>query len=249
MKKLLPLFLLLVAPVYAANVAPETPFICVSGTAKMSVAPDEASLSFSMMGRADNYADALKSTDARFADFLAFLTAQKIPKDSVTSYEINVRLVYQDRLDSSPADGATSATKPVYIASRDVKLLLKDLTQYPAVYDKILALETEDRVSVEFKTTKEDELKKKLLLEAAANARQKAQDLCDSFGMKVESVHAISEQSFQAIENIFIPYDDRSDDSGYAGAGGGGRQREYLGPKTLDCTSDVTVIFTIVNKN
>jgi uncharacterized protein YggE len=251
MKKFLPWFLLLAGTTQAANVAPETPFIHVMGEAKETVPPDEAKLTFSLTGRADTYDEALKSTDARFADLLAYLDAQKISRDNVTSYDINVRMD-QDRPYPPMADGTTPPAKPTYIATRDVEILLKDLTQFGGLYDKLLSLQMENGVNAEFKTSKEDAIKKALLLEAAENAKQKAQELCASFGMEVDGVHAISEQNFSSIEDNFIPggsggempFAARAD---YAGSGGGGG-RQYLGPQTIDCVSDIYVIFTIKPK-
>jgi len=247
-KNLLPLFLLLAAPLYGADYAPETPFIHVMGEAKTAVAPDEMALTFNLNGVADSYAAALKSTDAKFAQFLAFFDAQKIGRDAITSYEIDVRADREDR--DSSSDNAATPPKTTYYANRKMEILLKDLKQFPPVYDEILSLESEGEVDVQFKTSQEDELKKKLLLVAADDAKQKAQELCDSFGMEIDGVHAISEQSFSAIENNFRLYGSNTDneDGMMTGAGGGGGGREYFGPKTIDCTSDVFVIFTIQKK-
>jgi len=237
----------------AADVAPATPFIHVSGEAKESVPPDKVTLSFEMTGRADTYADALKSTDARFNALVAFLADQKIPKESVTSFEIEVQLEEErDRPYEPGPPGAPTAAekKPSYLATRRVEIMLKEVKQFPGVYDKLLQTETEGSIEVAFDTSKREDLEKKLLLESAEAAKKKAEALGASLGMVVDGVHAISEQNFRSIESNFIPGSPMpwEPDMAAPTGGMGGRSREYYTPKSIEITSEIFVIFNIKAK-
>ncbi|MDO8617939.1 MAG: SIMPL domain-containing protein [Candidatus Uhrbacteria bacterium] len=126
-----------------------------------------------------------------------------------------------------------------YMISQNLNLKVRDLSKLSAVLAKAGQLGTNQVNGVSFTIDDPTELKQEARKKALQDARNKAQELADALGVKVERVVTFAESSNPMIQPF--PYMYKAEATGL----GGGGTAPDIQPGSLDVISRVSVTFEI----
>lgn len=219
------------APEYE-SIENSLPTITVQGMGKVITVPDEAVASFGvrseekLLQRAYN-----KNTESMNRVINVVKSLGIDPKDIKTS-SYSVTPIY-------PRDdkGRIIPGKPVsYRVSQNLTVKIRDLSKVGDVIDKTIGAGTNVFNSLQFRSSKIEDLKKEAKIEAAKDAKEKASLLAKSLGVKVGRVLKVTESTVQ-------PYPARNLMAFEAGAAKAAPQIEA---GSMEVTATAGVIYEIV---
>lgn len=195
--RLLLVALLFLPAIAHASSLPDYPFVYVYGVADKEVAPDRAILEFD-----------LKLYDQQ-ADLAYRQQAEKA----------NAILAHADKLGIAAKDIVAQAIEKVavrreddhgkeyeiigYELRRHVKIIINDLTLFPALIEFLHTMENVESVSASFSRHDEDSLLQELVADACRVAQQNAGCLAKGFARELGSVRAVSETGFSGVGSAF----------------------------------------------
>ena len=182
-------FLMLASTALADEAMPRT--ITTSGSATVHVAPDEATLNFSVHTSDKDLAKAKKLNDEAAAEVLTFLKSLGMEETDIQSTFADSQAVYGNRDDNRQIHGPLLG----FDVARTYGVKLRDLKQLGPIYDKLLP---DARITMEGQTLSTSELRKhrdKARLDAAKAAREKAEALAAACDAKVGAARSINEST------------------------------------------------------
>jgi len=170
---------------------PNVPHFYVKGTGKITVIPDTAKVSFSIITRDKNLIKAKKEADTLSAKVI------KIAKDyQLDTKDISASELYIQR--ETRYDNVTR--KQVFVGhkvTRSVQLYLKDLSRYSHLVQSLVNVGITDMQGVRLMASNIEELTKKASLLAIANAKQAAKDLAQGFDVKLGQLYRASAEAIR----------------------------------------------------
>ena len=192
---IIPLLLFIEVTAYASQL-PDFPFVFVQGDAKTEVPPNIATVSFQVKEFDESAGMALEVVRKRSAELIEFFAEKKIKKEDIVAYEID-----------KTAKRETKEYKELkilgYEIRRRISIKIRDLRQYEQIVKKLLYTKNVMNIKSDFDRTDRKEIEKELIAEASRKAREQAEHMAKGFGVKVGSVFAISQRSFQRLAAQF----------------------------------------------
>ncbi|UGQ46851.1 SIMPL domain-containing protein [Massilia endophytica] len=193
------LLLLLASLCGAANASPlpPYPFVSTAGRAQLWLRPDIGELQFDTGAQHSDGAAAAAALETVDKSVLALLAEQGIPEADIENYELSRKSV---NLNRPAADGATTA----WSLGRHFRIQVRDLAAWPQLLAALLALDHIDSISTSFDRTDAGEINRQLMKDAAAEARQNALQLAESFGRKLGPAMAIARGPLDKVSAPFV---------------------------------------------
>ena len=174
--------ILIAAPsaVWAANIS-------VSGDAQIRVAPDQIIISMGVLNKEKALDTAKKLNDKTTKSLISYLTdTLNIEAKHIQTDYLSVKPTYFSCNRKEEREGLCSSIKVEYYnLDRGIQIRLNDLTKYEALIEKSLALGVNNINNVQFVTTELRKHKDKARELAAIAAKEKAQSVAETLGMKV----------------------------------------------------------------
>ncbi|PEN09181.1 SIMPL domain-containing protein [Longimonas halophila] len=164
--------------------------IHVEGEATVQVAPDEATVRFGIVTRADTPEAARTQNGEASSAALQAVRAADVPEEQIQMEQLQLRphRVYDEERRRTVEDG--------FEAVRTVRVTLNDPDQVPVVVAAVVDAGANRLESVEYGLQDRTAARNEALSEAARNARSKAEQLASALDVQVGAVHTIREQQF-----------------------------------------------------
>ena len=164
--------------------------IHVEGEATVQVEPDEATVRFGIVTRADTPEAARTQNGEASSAALQAVRAADVPEEQIQMEQLQLRphRVYDEERRRTVEDG--------FEAVRTVRVTLNDPDQVPMVVAAVVEAGANRLESVEYGLQDRTAARNEALSEAARNARSKADQLASALDVQVGAVHTIREQQF-----------------------------------------------------
>lgn len=198
----------LAASLAAASPLPGYPFLFETGSAQIEVAPDLATVDLTVSDRGADAEKVFSLVNSSVATALDALARSKVPREDIDSFEI------ERSMDYSRSAQDKSAAPVRYVASRQVKIRLRDLSIWPALMADLAKIKNIENLNSEFHTSARNAIEAELGQRAARDAGERAKRSADSFGRKLGPAMAISRVPFNTFDRLFT----EGAGSGYAPA-------------------------------
>lgn len=183
-KFLLALLLTAAAPALAGTPLPDAPHVVVYGEGNASADPDTVLVAVSVRRRNPDPAPAKREVDRSVEALLEALPGFGITSNDVTASDLQLR-------ESIDYDDENRPLAPVYVASRQVKVKLRDLDRLSELVDTALRSGFNNVDETTFASSREAALRNEARALAVAEAREKASGLAVAFGTALGPVYSI----------------------------------------------------------
>lgn len=197
MKLLFLIWMVIPVSLLAEGGLPNQPYIYVEGQAEIEKPADVVTLRFDYVARNTDQIKANREAQSRTEKILALLDDRKIAQKDVIASEIKSEPQYE-------REEAGRHSKVIgYVVTRPVSVKLRDINSLPKLVDDLTAFGVEFS-GIEAGISNEQEVQQEVWKQSLANAREQAEKTLREFGMKVDSVFAVSPVAFPRItEKIF----------------------------------------------
>jgi uncharacterized protein YggE len=172
----------------AAASLPDVPHFYVQGTGKITVVPDTARVSFSIVTRNKNLINAKIEADTLSAKVIKIAKEYKLNKKDISASELFIQR--ETRYDNV-------TRKQVFIGhkvTRSVKLYLKDLSRYSHLVQSLVNAGITEMQGVKLMASNIEALNKKASLLAIADAKKSAKELAKGFDVTLGQLYRASAQ-------------------------------------------------------
>lgn len=176
--------LLLSASCFAGTPYPDAPHVVANGEGKVSAAPDEATITLSAEIHNANASLAKQTVDQSINALLKVAPTYGLKADDITASDLSLS-------EDTDTNDAGRRVSNGFEASRQVTIKLHDLDRLNAVLDAAVAAGLSKIDSIEFASSRIDDLRMQARAKAADDARTKATDLAKSFGAALGPVYSI----------------------------------------------------------
>ncbi len=220
-----------------ASPLPDYPLVFAMGSAETQLKPDICVVAFRITIRDEDPTNALTHVEQRSVEALAILANSGVKPEDVVGYEIN-----KDRVRNYPNRDRLEFLG--YEMTRRIEFTLRDLAQYETILSSLLKTPDVVDIRTSFDRTDRNEIESRLLAEAVADARAKAELMAAGSQQRIVRLRAISQSGFYNLAERFglgnVQYDSvmRSMRSP--------EKRELLFvPATIEFANSVSLIYEI----
>ena len=175
----------LISDVYAQVPPPMPPSISISGEAKESVAPDQATITASVVSRDKDLAAAKKNNDAQMEKVVQIAKEFNIPKNRITPSHMSINPEYNYNNNQRPALIG-------YMVSRTLMITMDKLDIHERVLSALVEAKIDQVSGVNFSVTNPEKISERLRVAALNDAKAKASALASAAGMKLGKPISIS---------------------------------------------------------
>ncbi len=219
---------------------PDFPFLTVTGEAELNIAPDKATLTFSLLAVDEKADKALTTVTNRSVEIVKYLTSKKIKKKEIESYQITKNAIRER------GQNYNELQIKGYEVTQNFKITLNDLEQFTAILEKLLSLQNVEHINTQFDVKDRKSFEEKLVIKAGNDAYERASRLAKSVGAKIESVYAINDQqSYSDYVTRFNLNDNYSNVAMRMSEGKVGARGEFFIPQEITVNRQVHVIYKI----
>lgn len=249
--KLLSAFLLFTSlalpTITIASPLPEFPFITITAESTREVKPNKAYLAFEVMVFNENSETGHTQLNKAVTEVLNILKTHQVRYSDVTSFEI----------DKSTKRQRGKMHNDLEIIGYDFKqrfnVTLNNLERYQAVYSDLLQLDNVHNINASFDTTKRLKVESDLIAETGHKAKNKAQQMAASLGIKLGNVFAINDTG--TYSNFFATFGlDETNTSVIRSREGftfsdtsGGHSDSLFIPKSITISKKLNILYKIEN--
>ena len=189
--------MLLAATQLAASPIPDFPFTSVYGSATQEVAPDEATIKFTVLCHDPSSEVAVATVNKVLKKLVDGILGLGIKKEDLVAGDLSKEAVREKGEDYKRLKILG------YDVSREVKVTISEIERYTAVARLIMATDNITRVTTEFDTSNRNEIEATLMATACADAKKKAELLCKGVGAELGDVFAVSDHDFNGLPGRF----------------------------------------------
>ncbi|PIR39020.1 MAG: hypothetical protein COV35_04910 [Alphaproteobacteria bacterium CG11_big_fil_rev_8_21_14_0_20_39_49] len=191
---------------YADSDGEDYNLISVSGKAEVQVVPDEIHVSFTIKKNDKSLKEAQKQNDD-VADKLlrAMKNKLQIEEKNIQTNFINVNPVYtyvrcnnNDRFVPSDNQNCNTQVFSHFETQKGIAVKLKETDKLEKLLEEAIDAGVTNINSVNFASSKFDELQKKAQLMAAKDAKKNAEDIAESLGVSIDKPYRINASSYNA---------------------------------------------------
>lgn len=230
--------LLVVAPLNASPV-PDFPHLSVNATAVKSVAPDEATITFTVLSFQESSEAAVNEVNKTLKDTVAKLVELGIKEDQVTADDLEKSVTRERNKDYQHLKILG------YEVKRSVEVKVTDLQLYPKAATLIFKTDLIKNVQSSFDISEREELLLSLYTDACLKAKKKASVLEKAAGVKIFRIHGISPED----EHYEFGYGNNAR-YGYAMSGGlpdsgDNNSPPLFVPKEISLEASVSLLFRL----
>jgi len=182
--------LLMTSPVAAQSDSTSARTVHVEGEATVQVAPDEATVRFGIVSRADTPEEARSQNGDASSAAMEAAREAGISEDDIQMEQLQLRphRVYDEERRRTVEQG--------FEAVRTVRVTVSDVDRVPVLVAAVVEAGANRLQSVEYGLSDRTEARNEALLKAAQNARAKAERLAEALDVQVGAVRTIREQHF-----------------------------------------------------
>lgn len=220
-----------------ASPLPDYPFVFASGDAKSEVKPDICHVEFHITIRDQDPTNGLALVEQRSIVALAILADNGVKKEDVIGFEVDKDHVrnYESR-DKLEFLG--------YEMRRKIEFTLRDLTQYEPILSPLLKTPDVVDIQTSFDRTDRKDIESRLLAEAVANARAKADLMAKGSRQRIVKLRAISQSGFYNLGERFglgnVQFDNRMYSMSVPP-----KQELLFVPSTIEFGNSVSLIYEV----
>lgn len=169
--------------------------ISVTGEAEQFIAPDTASISFSMTRKSKNLSEATDSVNKRISELIRSLKDDGVKESDIktTGYNVNPQYVYLER--ERTFDG--------YRVTQSVQVKIRDLDNVNTVVTKIGKLEVDNVSGLTFFIDNDEKIQEDLREDAIKDAKKKASKLAKDLGVNLDDIVGFSEGGGGYYPNLY----------------------------------------------
>lgn len=169
---------------------PDNRHISIVGNAQLKAKPDIVVVSLTVESIKTKSATAKQEVDSRVNDLLDGLSDFDIDEENVSASNISTRPRY---------DYAKNGKENIsgYSASRNLIVTFNDIKKLSSFMDFALEVKINQITNVQFKSSKEEQLKAEVLALAVKDAKEKGESLANAFGAKLGRIYSINSSSNQ----------------------------------------------------
>jgi uncharacterized protein len=196
MRSLILLSFVLLPVLAVASPLPDYPFVYANGNATREVAPDKASITFSIKTydtQADKAFAQQSEVAARVLDFASKLG---LSNDAIVAKAIEKRAVRKQD------DHNNDLEILGYETTRSVTADVSDLGLFPKLIEFLYSQPNVENISAGFGRKDETTIRQALVEDACRDARERAERMAKGFGKKLGNVRAISEFGVSNVRNF-----------------------------------------------
>ncbi len=236
--KYLSFITLIVFPLFvnANNALPDNRHISLTGQAQLKAIPDTVVVSLIVESLKSKSSDAKKDVDDRVNNFIDGLSQFNINEENISASSISTRPRHHYKDGKEVLDG--------YSANRNLKVTFKDINKLSAFMDFALNVKINQISNVEFKSSKEESLKKQVLALAVKDAKQKGKSLANAFGAKLGHIYSINHSSNQFRNAYGANQNIERMDANVGGFNKASKPGKYL-KKNIIFSSSISVVFDL----
>jgi uncharacterized protein YggE len=219
-----------------ASPLPEYPLVSTSGKAQIWLAPDIGELQFDLGAQNASSEEAAAELEALAAAVLAKLAESGIREADIDSFDLVKKTT---QLSRPTANGVTQT----YSLARHFRVQVRDLSQWPPLIAALLSMDHVESLGVSFDRIDHDRINKKLMAEAAQDARSNGALLAESFGRKLGPAQAISRGP---LDKLAAPFGLQEPASAPAARGGASASAaHYAVPLNIPFAQAVHAVFRL----
>ena len=226
------------ASLASASSLPEFPFVSSTGYAKVELPPNVAKVSFGLKAFNENPDNAFNTVQQRTKELLEFCTGQKIEREDIVAYQINKKIVREQK-------DFVELNILGYEVTRQFIITLHNIKGYEPLGNKLLSMENIEKVNTKFDRSDREKIESDLLTKAAADAKRQAEHLAKGFDAQIDSVFAISEQRFDDIDKFLFHAEVIYLGRGLAVGEPSGEKELVFVPSTITFENRVSAIFKL----
>ncbi len=160
--------------------------VTVSGTGKVTYAPDQATVSVGVSSEGTTAQEAWQKNAAVVKKLFAALAARGLDPQDLQTINLNVAGKYTHPKDQEPVLVG-------YVVTYDLNVTVRKLDQLGSVLDDLVAAGANRRMNVRFDASDVEKLLDEARAKAAQDARKKAQTYTSAVGARLGRVVAISD--------------------------------------------------------
>lgn len=163
--------------------------ITVSGQSERLVAPDTASVTFSMTRKNNSLSVATDSVNSRISEMIKQLSGFGIEEKDIktTNYSVNPQYVYNRNDGQRTFDG--------YRINQSLQLTIRDLDQVGPIMTQIASFEVDNVSGLRFFVDEDEEIREELRTEAIDDAKQEAKKLARDLGVELDVIVGFNENN------------------------------------------------------
>lgn len=223
----------------SASTLPDFPFVAVTGQSSKQVAPDSATLSF----RITTFHASSDVAQAQLAQasskVLALLKANGVTDSQISAFELEKTAKRKRDEQYNELDVLG------YDLNRRFDITLADLKKYPDLMTQLYATDYVHDLSTSFDTSDRSNIETALIVAAAAQAKQKAEQMAEGLGVKIHSVFAFNDNgSFDRFFATFAAGESGMVSSAMMADRAAGAQQVFI-PQSIEISKTVNVIYKI----
>lgn len=250
MKKLFPLVILVFTFSVPAQDIEYLPTITTTGTAEIFVDPDQVSISLNVEKLSKDLQKAKADNDAAVEKIIAETRKFDIEPKDVKTRRISVEMQYEyiqgkdEKILDEYGDEVGRKVFKGYEVSKNIEVLLRDVSKFEAFYSALLETGLSAIGSVTFSTSKLREYKDQARTEAMIAAKEKAAAMAGAIGQKIGRAIRITEGT---VGSRYIAGGVASNFSVNATSQSGSVSETVaeFGPGSITVSADVTVNFRL----
>lgn len=239
MKLYFALVMLLCAFFSRASTLPDFPFVAVTGQSSKQVAPDSAKLSFRITTFHASSDVAQTQLAQASSKVLALLKANGVTDSQISAFELEKTAKRKRDEQYNELDVLG------YDLNRRFDITLADLKKYPDLMTQLYATDYVHDLSTSFDTSDRGNIETALIAAAAAQAKQKAEQMAEGLGVKIHSVFAFNDNgSFDRFFATFAAGESGMVSSAMMADRAAGAQQVFI-PQSIEISKTVNVIYKI----
>lgn len=164
--------------------------ISVTGVGEVQAEPDEGYITVGVYSHESQAKDAVRANAVKMSSLMAALKKQNIVGKNIQTVDFSLNVGWKNKIDN----GNSQQIPDGYIANNIIRITVCELENFGNVLDVIS--DSVDNVSqISFGSSKSKELLEQSRAKAVQDAKQKAQTITDSMGIKLGNVLRIVESN------------------------------------------------------
>lgn len=250
MYKLFPIVILLLAAAVSAQDIDKMPTITTTGTAEIFVDPDQVTISLNVEKTSMDLQKAKSENDAAMEKIIAETKKFGIEPKDVKTRRISVDMLYEyvqgkdEKILDEYGDEVGRKVFRGYEVSKNIEVLLRDVSKFEAFYSALLETGLTEIGSVTFSTSKLREFKDQARTESMKAAREKASAMAAAVEQRIGKAIRITEGT---VGSSYISSGIASNFSAntISQSGSVSETVAEFGPGSISVTANVTVTFAL----
>ena len=211
--------------------------IVVSGKGELTVKPDIANLSFSVMEESMDVAEASDAVNVKIAKIMESLQSNGVDEKDIKTTGYNIYPRY-DYINTQTYPYGGKQVLAGYDVTQGIEIKIRDLSMAGKIVTALGTLNVTDMSGLNFTNDKYDDLVKEARDEAIKEARAEAKKLAKSLGVKLVKIVGYSEGG-----NYPVYYDRMAVSAASMGKGGSAEAVIPTGENKI--TSNVSITYEI----